>query len=112
MKPTHGDFPVACRLSDSALRERETTFLAEFKSLVIATEELADGYVFQLPGDRECVAVVFELTVAERECCPFLTFALAAQPNMGPLVLRVTGPAGTKDFLKNHFCNSEESRRQ
>jgi hypothetical protein len=43
--------------------------------------------------------------VAERECCPFLTFELVAHPNLGPVNLRVTGPPGAKDFLKTVFCN-------
>jgi hypothetical protein len=80
-----------------------------FKSAVVATEELPDGYVFRVPGDKKRIALVCELIVAERECCPFLTFEVTAQPNMGPVSVRVTGPAGTKDFLKVILCNSEES---
>jgi hypothetical protein len=88
-------------LSDAELRKRVATLLAQFESAVIATEELPDGYVFRVPGDKKWMGVVWEAIVAERECCPFLTFELTAQPNnMGPLSVRVTGPAGTKDFLK------------
>jgi hypothetical protein len=38
-----------------------------------------------------------------------LTFELTAQPNMGPVSVRVTGPAGTKDFLKTMLCKPEGS---
>jgi len=100
------DIRVACCLSDAELRKREATLLAQFKSALIATEELPDGYVFRVPGDKKWMAVVWELMVAERECCPFLTFELTAQPNMGPVSVRVTGPAGTKEFLKTILCNS------
>lgn len=103
------DIRVACDLTDAELRKREATLLAHFKSALIATQELPDGYVFRVPGDKKCMAVVWELIVAERECCPFLTFELTAQPNMGPVSVRVTGPVGTKDFLKTFFCNSEAS---
>jgi hypothetical protein len=96
----HGDMPIACYLTSAELRERETTVLAQFRSAVIETEELPDGYVFRVPGDRKRVAIVAEMIVAERECCPFLTFEFVAQPGMGPVTVRVTGPAGTKDFLK------------
>jgi hypothetical protein len=41
--------------------------------------------------------------VAERECCPFLTFEVVAQPNKGTVILRVTGPAGTKESVRNVF---------
>ena len=76
---------------------------------MVATEELPDGYVFHVPGDKKSMGFVWEAIVAERECCPFLTFELTAQPNMGPVSVRVTGPAGTKEFLKTILCNSADS---
>jgi hypothetical protein len=94
------DIRVACCLSDAQSRKRVATLLAQFESAVIATEELPDGYVFRVPGDKKWMAVLWEAIVAERECWAFLTFELTAQPNMGPVSVRVTGPAGTKDFLK------------
>ena len=106
MKQESRDFPVACRLTNSEFRKREATLLAQFKRAVVATEELPDGYVFHVPGDKKCMEVVWEAIVAERECCPFLTFELTAQANMGPVSVRVIGPAGTKDFLKMILCNS------
>jgi len=109
MKQESRDFAVACCLTDSEFRKREATLLAQFRSAVVATEELPDGYVFHVPGDKKSMGVVWEAIVAERECCPFLTFELTAQPNMGPVSVRVTGPAGTKEFLKTILCNPEES---
>jgi hypothetical protein len=95
------NIPVACSLSDVELRNREATILAQFKSSVVASEESADGYAFRLPGDSKSLALVAELISLERMCCLFFKFELTAQPNMGPLVLRITGPAGTKEFLKS-----------
>src|SRR6185437_15224256 len=99
-----GDIPVACCLSDQELRVREATLLTEFKAALVATEELPDGYAFQVPGDKKWLALVADLIIAERQCCPFLTFELTAEPKMGPLALRVTGPAGTKEFLKTSLA--------
>ena len=48
-----------------------------------------------------------ELIVAERECCPFLAFEVAALPNMGPVIVRMMGPAGTKEFLRTILCRPE-----
>jgi hypothetical protein len=101
MKHGSDDIPVACCLTSAELHEREATLLAQFRSAVIEKEELPDGYAFRVPGDRKSVALVAEMIAAERECCPFLTFELVAQPGMGPVVVRVTGPAGTKDFFEN-----------
>ena len=107
----HGsdDIPVACCLSSTELREREATLLAQFRSAVIETEELRDGYAFRVPCEGKWIRLIAELIVAERECCPFLTFQFVAQPNMEPVVVRVTAPAGTKDFLKTVFCRHDAS---
>jgi hypothetical protein len=107
MKHRSDDMPIACCLTSGELREREATFLAQFRSAVIETEELPDGYAFRVPGDGKWVAITAEMIVAERKCCPFLTFELVAQPNMGPVAVRVTGPAGAKEFLKTILCNPE-----
>jgi hypothetical protein len=96
-------------LSDSEFRKREATLLTQFKSVVITTEELRDGYVFRVPGDAKSLAVVTELIAAERECCPFLTFEVTALPNMGPLLVSVRGPSGSKEFLKAILCDPKGS---
>jgi hypothetical protein len=109
MKHGSDDLPITCGLTSAELRKREETLLATFKSAVIETEELPDGYAFRVPGDGEWIAVITEMIVAERECCPFLTFELVAQPGMGSLTVRVTGPAGRKDFLKTVLCKPDPS---
>ena len=101
-----GDIRIACCLSDAELSKRVATLVARFESAMLATEELPDGYAFRVPGDKKWMALLCEAIVAERECCSFLTFELTAQPNMGPVSVRVTGPAGTKEFLKTNFSRS------
>ena len=66
------------------LRDHEATLLAQFRSAVVETEELQEGYAFHLSGDGKLIGVIAELIVAERECCPFLTFEVVAQPIRGP----------------------------
>src|SRR6266571_5380074 len=74
-KTTSRETPVACRLSDTELRKREATLLAQFiKAAVISTEELENGYAFHVRGDKESMALVGELIAAERDCCRFLKF--------------------------------------
>src|SRR5262249_13007085 len=98
------DSPVACSLSNAELRVRLATLRAQFKSRVIATEELADGYAFHLAGDKGSISAVAELIAAERECCRFLAFELTVEPNMGPVIVRVTGLSAAKELLKTMFC--------
>jgi hypothetical protein len=109
MKHGSDDMPIACCLTSAELRERAATLLAQFRSAVIETEELPNGYAFRVPGDRTRVAITAEMIVAERECCPFLTFEFVAEPSMGPVIVRVTGPTGTKDFLKTVLCKPDAS---
>ncbi len=102
-----GKLPIACSLSDTELRTREATLLAQFRAEATMCEELEEGYGFQLPGDKEHLELVFGLITAERECCRFLTFKLHAAPDQGPLSLRITGPAGTKGLLKSLFGSGQ-----
>ena len=96
--PVPKSLPVACSLTSEELRRRETILLAEFRSAVTATKELAVGYAFRVSGEKERLALVADLMMAERDCCPFLTFQLTAEPNGGALTIRITGPEGTKPF--------------
>ena len=109
MKNGPDDMPIACCLTSAELRERAATLLAQFSSAVIGTEELRDGYAFRLPGDGKWIETIAKMIVAERECCPFLTFELVAQPNMGPVIVRVTDHACTKDFLKTVLYKPDAS---
>jgi hypothetical protein len=91
---------IACSLTTAEFHDREAKLLAQFRSAVVEAEELQQGYSFRLPSDGKWIRLVTELIVAERECCPFLTFELAALPNQGPLIVRVIGPPGAKEFVK------------
>lgn len=108
---THGseDMPIACQLTTEELHAREATLLAQFRSAVIATEELADGYAFRMADDAKSIGLIAELIAAERKCCPFLTFELTAHPSVGPVIVRVTGPGATKEFVRMMLCKSDES---
>jgi hypothetical protein len=76
---------------------------------VLGTEEIRDGYALRVRDDGKWIGLIGELIVAERECCPFLAFEVAALPNMGPVIVRVIGPAGTKEFLRTVLCKADAS---
>ena len=100
MKEGYDNAPIACSLTTVELSDREAKLLAQFRSATIETEELQEGYAFRLSGDGKSIGLIAEWIVAERECCPFLAFEVTAFPNRGPVIVRVTGPAGTKEFLR------------
>ena len=101
--------PITCSLATAELHNRKRTLFAQLMAVVTETEELQDGYAFRLPGDTQWIELLAQLLVAERECCPFLTFELSALPNRGPVLVRVTGPVGTKDFLRTVLFVHERS---
>ena len=103
------EIPIACGLTDVEFREREARLLVRFKSAAPSITELPDGYAFLAPGEKTWIALLTELMVAERECCPFMRFELTAEPNRGPVTLSVTGPPGAKTFLRKLLCSPEES---
>jgi hypothetical protein len=105
------DVPTACSLTTAEFRDREAILFAEFRSAVVEIEELQDGYAFSLRGDGESIALAGKLIMAERECCHFLAFEIVAQPNKGPVVVRVTGPTESKEFLRTILCETGESTR-
>jgi hypothetical protein len=69
MKDRFDSTPIGCSLTAAELRDREAKLLTEFRSGVIETEELQEGYAFRLPGGGQWIGLVAELIVAERECC-------------------------------------------
>ena len=62
--------------------------------------ELPDGYAFRLPGEQDLLAKTAEFISLERLCCPSLGFALEAEPEGGPVWLRLTGREGVKAFIR------------
>ncbi len=109
MNQNQANVPIACSLTDAEFRERQATLLARFRGAVINTEELSDGYSFSIPEDDHWIATVAELIAEERRCCRFLKFELIVTSGPEPIVLRVTGPAGTKDFLRMTFCGPDST---
>jgi hypothetical protein len=60
--------------------------------------ELPDGLVFRFPASE--YDAVTEFVRRERLCCPFLSFTVDLHPDHGPLVLRLTGAEGVKEFIR------------
>jgi hypothetical protein len=93
------DVPIACTLSEPALREREKTVLAAFGAQVRKVERRSDGYVIEVAATDDGVAAAMALIDVERRCCPFLRFDLTVEPGAGPVRLALTGPPGVREFL-------------
>lgn len=94
--------PIACSLDRQESGKRQN-FAAEVLGRVLQVREMKDGYEFTFPGDGQSVYSMIEMVIAERECCPFLTFGVDFEAAGGPVRLRVTGPDGAKEFIQEEL---------
>lgn len=90
---------IACLLTDLELQERRSAILRKAGRAVLETKALTNGYAYRFPAEDLWLDELISLIRLERQCCPFLTFRLTAEPENGPLWLEVTGPSAVKEFL-------------
>ena len=67
------------------------------------TEELPHGYALRFATEEDRLPSLAEFIAGERRCCPFLSFALEVEAGGGPTWLRLTGPEGVKEFLREEL---------
>lgn len=98
------NLPIACKLTSAELQERRRKVLEKLHDGVIEVKELADGYAYSFSSKGNRFKELADMIDLERQCCPFLQFRLFVAPGGGPLLLEITGPEGTKDFLLSTFA--------
>ncbi len=76
---------------------------AKLKTARISTQELSDGYAFELDPKQVSLAEVAEWVVDERKCCPFFTFEIGVEGKTGALTLSLKGREGVKPFIRMEF---------
>jgi hypothetical protein len=95
-----------CKLDaiSPAQRARHSELAARLADAVAERRELADGYrVLRVAAEKIDLAAAAEWITLERRCCPFLRFQLEAEPDDGPVWLRLTGATGVKEFLRGEL---------
>lgn len=93
------DLPVACTLDPGTLATRREGLLADLVRRAASREPLADGHRLRFSAAGETLALIARVIDAERRCCRFLRFQLTVDPDEGPVVLELTGPPGTREFI-------------
>jgi len=96
------ELPIACDLAGGE-RNRRREAVGGLLNKSRLAGELEDGYEFAFPGEAGWAMRLTEFVVAERSCCPFFRFGLVFEPGGGEILLRVTGPDGTKQFISQAF---------
>lgn len=91
--------PIVCTLSSAALQARREGLLSRLIQRTVDRQQLRNGYRFEFAATAEMVPMIARVIDAERQCCRFLQFQLTVQPDDGPIVLELTGPPGTQEFI-------------
>ncbi len=97
------ELPIACNLSEPELAKRQEELAENIFQGVQQVKELTDGYAYRFPGNEEWAARLMEFVLAERRCCPFFTFELIFEPNLGSTWLHLRGGQGVKEFIASAF---------
>ncbi len=98
--------PIACTLPEAELRAWREQVQAEVKAGVVSIEELDDGYVYWFERTPERLAKLADFVWFESGCCAFLDFEIRVRSGDERISLRLTGPEGTKDFLRRTLSRS------
>ena len=93
------ELPVVCTLGPAALKARREGLLANLVRRADAHEELPDGHRLRFAAYGDTLGLIVRAIDAERRCCRFLRFRVTVEPDEGPILLELTGPEGTRDFL-------------
>jgi hypothetical protein len=90
---------VACTLGPAALQARRQGLLTDLVRRADRNEPLADGHRLHFAASGDILGLIARVIDAERLCCRFLRFQVTVEADEGPIVLELTGPEGTRDFL-------------
>jgi len=95
--------PVVCALTPEALEARRSGLLPGLAARAESREEIPDGYRLTFGASSEVLQAISAVIEAERQCCLWLRFQLAVEPDAGPMVLTLSGPKGAREFLAALF---------
>ena len=93
------ELPVACTLDVATLRTRREGLLSQLTAARSRFTSLPNGVRLEFQARSETLALMARVIEAERRCCRFLQFRLTVSPDEGPVVLELTGPPGTREYL-------------
>lgn len=102
-KPAVKSKPLTCKLTTPELRLRKETVIKSLKSQIITKTELKNGFQYKFEGTDKIIDELAEFIKTERACCDFFTFNLSFSGDKKHAVLQITGPAGTKQFIKTEL---------
>ena len=93
------NLPIACTLSPAALAARREGLLSELFRRAEARQELPEGHRLRFASTEDALSIITRAVEAERQCCRFLRFQITVEPDGGPILLELSGPTGSGEFI-------------
>jgi hypothetical protein len=93
--------PIACALTPDQLNASRDHLLPGLATRAQSSEVLPDGYRLRFGATSDTLQAIANTIDRERQCCQFLRFQLTIEPGSDSIVLDVTGPDGTREFLRD-----------
>ncbi|MFZ6009086.1 MAG: hypothetical protein ACOYXT_01965 [Bacteroidota bacterium] len=94
---------LSCKLTTPELQERKRTVIADLKKLVFGKVETETGFKYKFDGSDKVLDLLNNFIKTERLCCDFFVFTLTASSDANSTWLELSGPEGTKDFIKQEI---------
>jgi hypothetical protein len=93
---------LACNLGamDADQRERYRALRQLLSADFTEARELENGYAFRHSSEAGVLVALAEYVSLERLCCPFFDFAIEVGCGGDEVWLRMTGPEGAREVLK------------
>jgi hypothetical protein len=103
MKTTIEETKLSCKLTTPELQQRKRTVVAELKSHLLDKSETERGFKYKFDGTDQMLDLLNNFIKTERLCCDFFVFNLSASNEKDFVWLELSGPEGTKDFIKHEI---------
>lgn len=103
MKTLNEQANLTCKLTTPELQQRKKTVIAELKNQVLEKVETDQGFKYKFEGSDKMLDLLNSFIKTERLCCDFFIFNLTASSDTKFTWLELSGPEGTKDFIKHEI---------
>jgi hypothetical protein len=97
------DLPIVCTLTPDARAARRDGLLSELLRHAQDREMLPNGLRLTFAPTVETLSTIARAVDAERHCCRFLRVAIIVEPDGGPIIVELSGPPGTREFVAALF---------
>ncbi len=103
MKTLAEEAKLSCKLTTPELQQRKKTVIAELKSQLLEKVETKNGFKYKFDGSDKMLDLLNSFIKTERLCCDFFVFTLTISGDTKFTWLELSGPKGTKDFIKHEI---------